>query len=138
MNVGILLGSLASAGTTALAVGIFYRGWRKRVADAAAAKATKPYTTGQAAVDEAVLALGLKDKRLADTTTELEQQRAKNGAQTGQINELYTELGKLTAKNAELLEKLDQAQAREAAQAARIDALAAQVDGLMKQIGLGH
>lgn len=138
MNVGILLGSLASAGTTALAIGIFYRGWRKRVADAEAAKATKPYTTGQAAVDEALLALGLKDKRLADTTTELEQQRAKNGAQTGQINELYTELGKLTAKNAELLEKLDQAQAREAAQAARIDALAAQVDGLMKQIGLGH
>ena len=138
MNVGVLLGSLSAAATTALAIGIFYRGWRKRVADAAAAKATKPFTTGQAAVDEAVLALGLKDKRLAETTNDLEQQRAKNLAQAGQINELYTELGKMTAKNAELEEKLEQAKTREEAQAARIGALETQVEGMMKQMGLGH
>jgi septal ring factor EnvC (AmiA/AmiB activator) len=120
------------------AVGVLYRGWRNRITAAAAAKATKPFTTSQAAIDEAELAIRLKDKRLADTTTDLETQRAKNSAQTGQINELYTELGKMTAKNAELEEKLEQAKVREETQAGRIDALETQVEGLMKQIGLGH
>lgn len=134
MNVSSLLAAAAAAGTASLAVWTIYRGWRGRVG----AAATRPFTTGQAAVDEAVLALGLKDKRLADTTAELEQQRVHNTAQTGQINELYTELGKMTAKNAELSEQLRSAKVREDADRARISELETRLGDVMKQLGLGH
>jgi septal ring factor EnvC (AmiA/AmiB activator) len=134
--------NLLAEGSALMAIGtaasVFYRGWRNRVSSAAAAKATAPYTTGHAAVDEAELALRLKDQRLAATTAELEEQRAKNSAQAGQINELYTELGKMTAKNAELEEQLRQAKVREESDRARIGTLEMQLEGVMKQLGLGH
>lgn len=134
MSVGSVLAGASATGTAALAAWTIYRGWRGRVA----AAAKKPFTTGQAAVDEAVLALGLKDKRLADTSAELEQQRVHNAAQSGQINELYTELGKMTAKNAELQEQLRAAKLREDADRSRISQLETQLGDVMKQLGLGH
>lgn len=134
MSVGSLLAGVSAGGTAALALWTIYKGWRGRVATAA----TRPFTTGQAAVDEAVLALGLKDKRLADTTAELERERARNAAQAGQISELYTELGKMTAKNAELEEQLRAAKVREEGDRRRIESLETQLEGVMKQLGLGH
>lgn len=134
MNVGVVLGSVSAAVSTVLAVGVFYKGWRGRVATAA----TKPFTTGQAAVDEALLAVRLKDQRLAETTAELEQQRAANAAQAAQISDLYTQLGHKSAEIAQLEEQARAAKVREDADRARIGQLEMQLDGVMKQLGLGH
>jgi chromosome segregation ATPase len=103
------LSSAAAATAIVVAVGTaagsLYRGWRNRIRDAAA----KPFQTGQAAVNEAEIALRMKDRRLDDAAAretdllgQLEQAKAANSAQQGQIRELYVNIGELQSENARL------------------------------------
>lgn len=134
MNVSAVLAGSSAAGSALLAGWTMYKGWRGRVATAA----TRPFTTGQAAVDEALLAVRLKDQRLAETTAELEHQRAANAAQAAQISDLYTQLGHTTAKNAELEEQLRAAKVREESDRRRIGELEMKLSEVTKHIGLGQ
>lgn len=141
MNIGGWLAGGAALTAVLTALFVAYKGWKDRVEQAA----QRPFTAGRVAIDEAELALQLKDRRLADTAAELEQARAvnaaqaaQNAAQAAQISDLYAQLGRTTAKNSELEETARQAKVREEADRARITALEQQVDGLLKQLGLGH
>lgn len=137
------VGMVSGGAALVTAVGVAYRGWRSRVATAAAA----PYRVGEAAVDAARDALELKDAAIAELRgqreklmAELSAARAQNESQQAQITSLYVQLGEVRGKNAELESRLasqsSAALLREGEHAAAVAGLQSQVDGLKKQIGL--
>lgn len=99
-----------------------YRGWRKRVTDAA----QQPFLVGNAAIEEAQTALKLKNDRLAELTESearlrvaLAEARGTAEAQQQQIVELQSRLYQLDAANRELLVRTEAAERREQESARR-------------------
>lgn len=141
MNIGAVTGVVALLVTLATAATTFYRGWRRRIQDAA----TKPFQAGQAAITEAELALTLKDRRLADmaaregqAVADLERAKAAGAAQQEQIASLYARIGELQTRNAALEEGARRAAEREEQYRTRISGLEASLAEVKKQIGLGQ
>lgn len=133
MNGSLVLGVAGLLISATTAGGVLYRGWRQRVQDAA----KKPFQAGQEAVNEAETALRLKDQRLADSAAhatelagQLEQAKATNAAQQGQITSLYVTIGELQSENAQL--KRDGAVAR-----SRIGDLEKTMKELQEKFGSG-
>lgn len=141
MNAGAVLGTIGTGLSVATAIIMLYRGWRKRVQDAA----KKPFQAGVEAVNEAELALRLKDRRLeemakreTEALTELERSRAANLAQQEQIASLYADIGRLQVKNAALEEGARLAAEREQADRRRIGELEMKLSEMAKHLGLGQ
>jgi chromosome segregation ATPase len=140
VSAATVIGELTGVSALLMSTGVMYRGWRKRVESAA----TRPFLTGQAAVDEAELALRLKNERIADverrrqeTVDQLATATAQVAAQQAQITNLYTQLGQVQAENSDLRTQLAQAREREVQDRARIGALESDMAELRKHISLG-
>lgn len=123
---------------TALATGL--RAFRRREQDAA----KRPFLAGVEAVNEAQIALRLKDdrlaeadRRLAQAVSEVQTATARAGSLQQQIDELYTRMGRLMSRNTELEDQARLAKEREERDRGRIRELELRVDELTKQLGLG-
>jgi len=121
-----------------------WRGARDKAVNAAVAAATAPFTTGKEVASEAEIVLQMRAAALEEAKRQQEALRtrnaeleARNQAQAGQITDLYTKLGQVTAKNAELSEQVQKSGEREARDRERIETLETDLAEIRKQIGLG-
>jgi predicted RNase H-like nuclease (RuvC/YqgF family) len=121
-----------------------WRGTRDKAVNAAVAAATAPFTTGKEVASEAEIVLQLRAAALEEAKRQQEALRtrnaeleARNKAQAGQITDLYTKYGEVTAENAELRQQVQKAGEREARDRERIETLEADLAEVRKQIGLG-
>jgi chromosome segregation ATPase len=145
MSAGEIVADAAALGALVGSTWTWFSAWRRRERDRAVAAATAPFTSGKEVADEAQRVLALRAAALEESQqqrTALRERnaelQAQNSAQEKQISELYSQIGKLTAENSEVREKLAQAKVREDADRTRINELEARVSELSKHMGLGQ
>jgi uncharacterized protein HemX len=116
-----------------------YRGWRKRIQDAA----QQPFLVGNAAIEEAQTALRLKNDRLAELTESearlrvaLAEAKGTAEAQQQQIVELQSRLYQVDATNRELQVRAEAAERREQEQVSRIATLERDIADLRVKLAL--
>lgn len=131
------VGALVIATGTAL--GTLYRGWRRRLQDAA----RRPFLVGQAAVEEAETALRLKDRRLNElvaSESALQQKlAAAEGAaraQSEQLTDLQAQMYRLQSANRDLQVRAETAEAGLATARSRIGTLEDTVADLQRKLSL--
>lgn len=140
MNTTTALADTAVVLSVATALGTLYRGWRRRIQDAA----RRPFLAGQAAVEEAETALRLKDNRLAELAKSEAESKQKLAAAEGkadalgeQLTQLQAKMYRVEAENRELLARAQTAEDREREARGRIGTLENQVADLTRKLSLG-
>lgn len=135
----------AIAAYTALAVAVIsavtglYRGWRKRLQDAA----RQPFLIGTAAIEEAQTALRLKDDRIAELTRSEGSLKSQLAAATGaadaqqeQIVQLQSRLYQTEAQNRDLKIRAENSERREQEALTRISDLERDISDLKRKLAL--
>lgn len=102
MNATDILAAVATAVSIATALGSVFKGYKKRLEDAA----KEPFIAGQAAMNAARAALELKDQQIRDVMdrdqtlhAQLVEAQAARDSQQAQVAQLYTQIGQLRTEN---------------------------------------
>lgn len=105
MNVTAVLAGAAAALSIGTALTTFFRGYKKRLEDAA----KQPFIAGKEAMDAARAALELKDQQIKDVMErdrllhqQLMEAQAARDSQQAQMGQLYTQMGQLRSENEQL------------------------------------
>lgn len=111
MNATAILAGVAAAISILTALSSMFKGYKKRLEDAA----KEPFIAGQAAMNAARAALELKDQQIRDVMerdqtlhNQLAEAQAARDSQQAQVAQLYTQIGQLRTENENLRQKVKQ------------------------------
>lgn len=124
----------------ATSAGTLYRGWRKRVADAA----RLPFLTGEAAIADAKSALEFRGQRIDELTrseaalkAQLEQALATARVQQEEMTRLQARLYTLEGEKRDLMARAQQAEADGRSARVRLTEVEERLEALQRKLGLG-